>query len=135
MDLLLDSNVIINYLNIVEPWYSIVASFYNQHNCKINPIIWSEVYYGTVKSKNPRNSLQVFEDFLKYLTISIIPIDKIIAREFTHLKINLERKNQKIHDFDLLIAASAIACNLTLITGNIKHFSRIKNLKIYNQKL
>ena len=34
----------------------------------------------------------------------------------------------RIDDFDLLIGASALTHNMTLVTHNAKHFARIPNL-------
>jgi predicted nucleic acid-binding protein len=36
-----------------------------------------------------------------------------------------------IPDTDLLIAATALAENLTLVTRNVRHFNRIPELKLY----
>ena len=37
-----------------------------------------------------------------------------------------------IDDMDLLIASTAITHNLTLVTNNVRHFGRIKELEIDN---
>jgi predicted nucleic acid-binding protein len=37
-----------------------------------------------------------------------------------------------VSDFDLLIGATAITYNQILVTNNIKHFEKIKELKIEN---
>ncbi len=40
------------------------------------------------------------------------------------------RGGELIGDFDFLIASTALVNNLTLLTGNIKHFERVKGLQI-----
>ena len=62
--------------------------------------------------------------------IKILPVEEKVAEIQLDIKIDLENKKQPLADFDLLIAATAIAQNLTLITRNKKHFRRIKQLKI-----
>ena len=42
------------------------------------------------------------------------------------------RKNKKIKTPDAIIAATALAYNFTLVTGNEKDFANIKGLKLLN---
>jgi tRNA(fMet)-specific endonuclease VapC len=44
----------------------------------------------------------------------------------------LQKTGQKIGTEDILIAATALANRCTLVTANIKHYSRIPGLKIEN---
>jgi predicted nucleic acid-binding protein len=44
----------------------------------------------------------------------------------------LEKSGTRLDDFDLTIASCELAHNLTLVTNNLKHFSRIEGLKITN---
>jgi tRNA(fMet)-specific endonuclease VapC len=37
-----------------------------------------------------------------------------------------------LDDFDLIIAATALALNLTLVSNNERHFARIEGLKLVN---
>jgi tRNA(fMet)-specific endonuclease VapC len=61
-----------------------------------------------------------------------LPLDAIIVQIFTIQKLKLERSGVRLEDFDLFIAATALAHDLTLVTNNIKHFERIPKLKIYS---
>ena len=54
------------------------------------------------------------------------------AENFGMLKASLEKSGTRLDDFDLAIASCALAHNLTLVTNNEKHFSRIEELKITN---
>lgn len=44
----------------------------------------------------------------------------------------LARRGEPIGTFDTLIAAHALACGLTLVTNNTKHFQRVAGLKLAN---
>lgn len=44
---------------------------------------------------------------------------------FAYAKLKLQTKSQPIGDFDLLIAAHAVALSATLVTNNEKHFGRL----------
>ena len=49
---------------------------------------------------------------------------------FGACKAELERTGRLIEDFDIAIAAHALAGNAMLLTGNLKHFKRIRGLGI-----
>jgi predicted nucleic acid-binding protein len=61
-----------------------------------------------------------------------IPAGKESAENFGLLKASLEKSGTRLDVFDLAIASCALAHNLTLVTNNLKHFSRIEGLKITN---
>ena len=65
-------------------------------------------------------------------TFEIIPNGKESAENFGMLKASLEKTGARLDDFDLTIASCALAHNLTLVTNDLKHFSRIESLKITN---
>jgi len=46
--------------------------------------------------------------------------------------VSLESKGKTIGPLDTLIAAHALSLDLTIISNNIKEFSRIRNLKCEN---
>jgi predicted nucleic acid-binding protein len=58
--------------------------------------------------------------------ISTIPI----AERFAWLRSALRRQGMLIPDMDLLIAATALEHDLTLVTRNLSHFSRIPELRL-----
>lgn len=96
----------------------------------ISVINLGELVYGAFKSKNPPKALKLVENLLTDFKIEIINLEREIIYVFGKLKADLEIKGERLDDFDLLVAATAIVNNLILVTRNIKHFKRIKNLKI-----
>ena len=48
------------------------------------------------------------------------------------IKSQLEFQGTPLDDFDFVIAASALAHNLILVTNNEKHFRRVEGLELDN---
>lgn len=53
-----------------------------------------------------------------------------VSRAYGNLKADLERKGVPLDDFDLAIAAHALESGATLVTSNVRHFSRIPALSV-----
>lgn len=90
----------------------------------------AELFYGAEKSANPKKNKAVVEQFL--LTVRTINSNRNIMKRFGRLKAQLEQSGNPLTDADLFIAAAALETCTHLITGNIKHFSRIEGLNLEN---
>lgn len=53
-----------------------------------------------------------------------------VSDAFVAIKASLERRGQRIEDFDAAIAAHAVAHHATLVTSNLRHMTRVAGLKI-----
>lgn len=93
----------------------------------------AELYEGIflVTKKNQRKVKQGIDSFFKDLD-GIIPITEKEGKIFGEIRADLRKKGKIIEDIDLLIAASCLSFDLTLVTLNYKHFQRVPNLKIYD---
>ena len=97
---------------------------------KICAITLMELYYGAYKSQrieSNRAKIKALET-----SCEIIPIGQESIETFGMLKAKLEKEGTPLDDFDLILASCALANNLVLVTNNVKHFQRIKGLKIRN---
>ncbi len=56
----------------------------------------------------------------------VIGIDNSVLLEYCRLYDSLRREGSPLGDADLLIAATAISKDMELLTGNLKHFERLK---------
>lgn len=61
----------------------------------------------------------------------LIPIYECI-KLFGEEKARLNKIDKSIPDFDLLIGVSSVEKGIILVTGNEKHVSRVKGIKIEN---
>jgi tRNA(fMet)-specific endonuclease VapC len=97
---------------------------------KISIITCMELYYGAHKSKKIAGNLAKIRTLEQ--SIEVLPVGRESAETYGMLKAQLEKQGSRLDDFDLIIAASALAHNLTLVTNNTDHFKRIEGLKLAN---
>jgi len=97
---------------------------------KISVITLMELYFGAYKSEKVAGNLAKIRRIEN--SFEIVSTGKESAQTFGMLKASLKKSGSPLDDFDLLIASCAMAHNLTLVTNNTKHFSRIDGLKLTN---
>lgn len=99
---------------------------------KISLITYAELVFGAKRSQNEQKNM------IKVNHIrDIYPIEELnegVMEVFADIKAKMFDKGIRIEDMDLLIAATAIYNELTLVTNNTKHFEDVPNLKIENWK-
>lgn len=127
---LIDTNVLIDILR-GKCNFEKVSKF---ENPSISVITLSELYYGAEKSKSAEKSIAWIDRLVEQLNLKVLSYDYETSKVFANIKANLEKNGEKLEDFDLMIASTAICNNQILITGNIKHFGRVESLRIINSK-
>nr|WP_277621776.1 PIN domain-containing protein [Kineobactrum sediminis] len=81
------------------------------------------------KRKNPAIALGVG---LILSALEILPLETPADHQYTSLRHHLTRQGTPIGPNDLLIAAHALANDLTVVTANIGEFSQVPGLKVEN---
>jgi tRNA(fMet)-specific endonuclease VapC len=95
-------------------------------------ITLSEMFYGTFRlGPNSKALLERLEQLL-LPNLPVLPFDTEAAFRYGKIRAELESKGAIIGDADLRIAGIALARGLTLITGNVHHFSRVSELRFDN---
>ncbi len=61
----------------------------------------------------------------------MLDLNEPIMERFAEIRAYLRRRGELISDFDILIGATAVFYDLTVLTYNIRHFKRIPDLKLY----
>ena len=126
---LLDTDTIIYSLKGID---AVVRNLANHQRdpLKISVISLMELYYGAYKSQKTTANLAKVRRIEN--AFDILSVDFSIAETFGTIKSYLESQGTPLDDFDIAIAATALAHNLTLITNNEKHFYRVEGLKVDN---
>jgi len=89
-----------------------------------------EILYGAARAGRPG-----LVETLRALVTSaqpVIPFDEKAAEAYGPLRAELERRGQGLDGPDLRIAAIVLSRDLTLVTGNVRHFERVPGLRIEN---
>ncbi len=100
------------------------------NNLAVSSIVVYELEVGIAKSTNPTKRREQLHQLLEQ--INIIDFGQKEAKESAIIRAELEKNGTPIGSIDLLIAGSAVANNLILVTRNLKEFQRVKNLKCEN---
>lgn len=92
-------------------------------------INYFEVLYGVFKRKDlSKNELESVQNMFN--SIMVLPLESRSAYKSAEIAGELSKKGLTIGANDALIAGICKANNGTILTKNIKHFSRINGLKI-----
>ena len=70
-----------------------------------------------------------FRELLR--SVPVLPLNRPIMRRFARVRGQLRRQGRIIGDPDILIGATALHHDLSLVTRNISHFERIPGLRLH----
>ena len=92
-------------------------------------IVIAELKYGIAKEGSRRFAIQLAAILGG---IDVLPFETPADAAYAELRVRLERAGRPIGANDLLIAAHALALDLTLVTANEREFYRVPDLRIEN---
>jgi tRNA(fMet)-specific endonuclease VapC len=127
MKYILDTNTVIYYFKgtgqVPQRWLAELPT-----HLAIPTIVIYELRVGIAKSLSSTKRIQLLEILLQ--TVKVIPFGLQEATASALIRAELEQTGTPIGPIDVLIAGTALAHNATLVTHNVKEFSRIHQLKI-----
>lgn len=123
---LLDTNICIYYM---KGLFSLNERLRKVHkeDLYISEITLAELKFGVANSQAKEKNSIALQNFLS--GVLILPILNSLDL-YANEKARLRREGNQVDDFDLLIGTSAVANGMTLVTNNVKHFSRIEGISI-----
>lgn len=130
---LLDTNILIDFVKEVP---SVVEKILQvgTHQCCMSVISLHELYYGAQLTRENKEEyyfqeLEKINTLLEYFTVLNLNTH---GEEYAHIKYALRKKGKPVDEFDMLIAAHAIAEGLIIVTDNLKHFQNMPDVKVEN---
>lgn len=96
----------------------------------ISSIVLAELWFGIAASREKKRNEAALNDFLLYASVHEWPEEA--APIYGRLREQLRQKGTPIGANDLLIAAHALAMNVSLVTDNMREFERVSHLKLEN---
>ena len=129
---LLDTNILSEIIR-KRPNQYVISQLRSQssHELFTSTVCVMELRFGSRLREN-------FKDFWRKLEkrviskVNVIPISKKEAIIAGDILAEMKKSGQIIGIEDALIAASALANQCTIVTANVRHFSRIKGLVVEN---
>lgn len=130
MKYILDTNICIHMMK--NKSFSILKHAKKKTHAEIyiSSITEAELWYGVWNSKNISDNESRLKLFLQ--CFPKISFDSSYSMTFGHLKAHQTKTGKNIGSNDLLIAAQALVLDAILVTGNVKEFKQIKDLRVEN---
>jgi tRNA(fMet)-specific endonuclease VapC len=127
MKYLLDTNICIYFLN-QHP--NVVAQM-NQtadEDLGVSIVTVAELQFGAYNSQKVEHNLNRNNIFRQMVQIAHLTLE--ITEKYAKIKARLRKAGHTVDDFDILIGATALINNLTLVTNNTRHFENIPGLAL-----
>jgi tRNA(fMet)-specific endonuclease VapC len=91
-----------------------------------------ELLYGAFRLPERAADLAGRIERLILPNVRVLPFDTEAARRYGALRAELERRGTPIGDADMRIASIALSNQLTIVTGNLRHFQRVPDVAVEN---
>ena len=88
-----------------------------------------EMVYGAYRSQKREDLLRQLQERV-WPNIRILAFDRTAAETYGPLRAQLERAGTSLDEPDMRIAAIALTHDLTVVTGNTRHFGRVEGLRV-----
>jgi tRNA(fMet)-specific endonuclease VapC len=129
---LLDSNVCIACLRR-KPWALKALGNVTPVSVAVSAVTLGELMIGVHLAADPEPELDKVKAFLR--PIQVLPFGQDEASQWALLDASHRRQGNRIEAEDGMIAATALAQHMTLVTGNTRHLGRVKGLKLVDWEL
>ena len=130
MNYFLDTNTCIYYLKGSSPKIAGRLRRTSPNRIKIPAVVKAELLLGAQKSERRERVLESLGEFL--MPFEVMPFGDESTSHYAEIREDLEHRGLPIGPNDLLIAATAVANGLTLVTANTDEFARVIGLSIEN---
>ena len=121
-----DTDVIIDFLNGREPAAGKVERLLAERRLAIAAVPLFELRAGVASTRR----LAAIDSLCGF--VSVIPFSAKEAAVAAELYTLLKGRGKLMEINDLLIGATALASRLELFTGNVRHFSRLRGLRLWD---
>jgi tRNA(fMet)-specific endonuclease VapC len=123
---LLDTNSCIRILNGTSQQLIARLRSHDPAEIRLCSVVKAELLYGARHSQRVADNLRLLNRF--FSTFSSTPFDDKAAEQYGVIRHELAAAGTPIGPNDLMIAATALAHRMTLVTNNVKEFSRVVGL-------
>lgn len=130
MGLVLDTSVLIEAERGKLSLSSLLRKTFTKESIYISSISVSELYLGALLSQKSFKEQRTTSIEIMISSLIILDFDSKVAKAHAKAWSQLKKKGILIGPYDLIIAATCLYHQHSLLTFNIKEFSRVPNLKL-----
>ncbi len=124
---LLDTNVVSYHIRRSSPSLVRRLRRVRAASVALSVVTEMEIRYGLARNPGLRVAPLV-EAFLDGITV--LPVDSSVARAYGRIRSQLETAGTPIGPLDLIIAAHALSLRATLVTSDLREFTRVPGLRV-----
>lgn len=121
-----DTDVVIDFFSGVEPVASTIVGLIQADRLALSSVSVFELYAGITGKRR----LKQIDDLVSIMPV--FPLGKKDAEAAAKVYNDLKQVGKLIGNQDILIAGICINRDISLMTRNTEHFSRIQRLKLFN---
>ncbi|MGH2583726.1 MAG: type II toxin-antitoxin system VapC family toxin [Dehalococcoidia bacterium] len=128
MNYLIDADSVIDYLS-GRPSVQVRFPQILQDGAAVSGITLIELFTGVYGGRNPRQAERELRAFLR--SVKVLALNRRVIDRAARLRTQLLAVKAPIthRAYDLITAATALACELTLVTSNDRDYADITGLK------
>jgi tRNA(fMet)-specific endonuclease VapC len=126
---MLDTNIISHIMRYPNGAPAMKLAEHAPNELAISTVVLAELLFGASKARSDRLLTQI-RFVIK--TLAVLPLDAAASECYGHIRAELERTGRLIGGNDLFIAAHALSLGATLVTDNVREFSRVADLRVEN---
>jgi len=128
MKYLLDTNTCIRYINGRSTTIAMRIQALAKNEAVLCSVVVAELIFGAKRSQYPEKTLAKQHQFIDLFRS--LPFDDTCAEHYATIRADLTARGTPIGGNDLMIAATAQASNLILVTHNTREFERVADLHL-----
>ena len=128
MTYLLDTDICVQYLRGSDADVRDRLSNLAPTDSWLCSVVKAELIFGAHNSKRVAANLRRLREF--FVPFQSVEFDDRAAEQYGAVRAHLRREGSEIGKNDLMIASIALANDMTLVTGNLREYHRVPNLRV-----
>ena len=128
MNRLLDTSICVPLINRSEPDLADRLLSHKPGSVLLCSVVKAELHFGARNSARVAENIDRVHRFCR--AFESLPFDDSGAERYGSIRAQLRREGRPIGGNDMLIAATALANDVTLVTRNLSEFRRVPELRV-----